>query len=175
MSNRYMPDLMGLALAVAAIYYFTENNNNTKNLIYAYIITGLMAGVRLSYIPLLIIPLVHNLIINRKRTYLLLSSVLGFAIWFLPLIIMTGYEDLYVSASKQTLGHFTDFGGTVITDNNFYFRSMNLIRSVWADGLGGYWYGRSWQTGILSISYLYFLYLGYIGIKKYLKYDVLKI
>ena len=171
MSNRYMPDLMGLALSVAAIYYFTQKNNNTKNLAYAFIITGLLAGVRLSYIPLLIIPFVHNLIINRQRTYLLLSLLLGFTIWFLPLIIMTGYEDLYVSASKQTLGHFTDFGGTVITDNNFYFRSMNLFRSVWADGLGGYWYGRSWQTAILSISYLYFLFLGYIGIKKYLKYD----
>ena len=73
MSNRYMPDLMGLALSVAAIYYFTQKNNNTKNLAYAFIITGLLAGVRLSYIPLLIIPFVHNLIINMQRTYLLLS------------------------------------------------------------------------------------------------------
>ncbi len=171
MSNRYMPDLMGLAIAVSCIYYLTENSNNTKNLIYGYIFIGLLIGVRLSYIPFIIVPFIYHLIKNDQRVYLFLSCCLGILVWFIPLIYITGYENLYLAASKQTVGHFTDYGGTVLTDNNLYFRSLNLLRSIWADGLGGYWPGRAWQTGFLSVSYAYFLYLGYIGSKQYLKYD----
>ena len=171
MSNRYMPDLMGLAIAVACMYYLTDKSNNTKNLIYGYIFIGLLVGVRLSYVPLIIIPFIFHLIKNDQRFYLFLSCCGGCLVWLIPLIYITGYENLYLAASKQTIGHFTDFGGTVLTDNNIYYRSLKLIRSIWADGLGGYWSGRAWQTGFLSISYAYFLYLGYIGSRKYLKYD----
>ena len=171
MSNRYMPDLMGLAIAVSCIYYLTENSSNTKNLIYGYIFIGLLIGVRLSYLPFIIVPFIYHLIKNDQRVYLFLSCCFGILVWFIPLIYITGYENLYLAASKQTVGHFTDYGGTVLTDNNLYFRSLNLLRSIWADGLGGYWPGRAWQTGFLSVSYAYFLYLGYIGSKQYLKYD----
>ena len=171
MSNRYMPDLMGLALAVSCMYYLTEKSNNTKNLISGYILIGLLAGVRLSYIPIIIIPFIYHLISNKKRVHLFLSFCFGSIVWLLPLIMVTGYENLYMAASKQMVGHFTDYGGTIITDNNLYHRAIHLFRSIWADGLGGYWPGRAWQTVILSVSYIYFLYLGYSGIKKYLKYD----
>ena len=30
-----------------------------------------------------------------------------------------------------------------------------IIRSIWSDGLGGYWIGRSWQTLILSLPMIY--------------------
>ena len=75
MSNRYMPDLMGLAIAVACMYYLTDKSNNTKNLIYGYIFIGLLVGVRLSYVPLIIIPFIFHLIKNDQRFYLFLSLI----------------------------------------------------------------------------------------------------
>tara|TARA_Y100001968_G_C19264757_1_gene671088 strand:- start:25 stop:990 length:966 start_codon:yes stop_codon:yes gene_type:complete len=132
---------------------------------------GLLSGVRLSYIPLIIIPFTYHILFNHQRLYLLLLFCFGILVWFLPLLAITGYDNLYLVASKQTMGHFTDYGGTIVTDNNLLNRSINLFRSIWADGLGGYWSGRAWQTGILSLCYIYFLYLGLNGIRKYLKYD----
>ncbi|MBH49169.1 MAG: hypothetical protein CMG69_00235 [Candidatus Marinimicrobia bacterium] len=171
MSNRYMPDLMGFALAIVCLYYLTERRNRTKNLICGFIIIGLLSGVRLSYIPLIIIPFINHLIFHKQRVYLFISFIIGLLIWFLPLILITGYEDLYILANKQFIGHFTDFGGTFITENNLYIRFVSFLKSIWADGLGGYWPGRAWQTMILSISYIYFIYFGIRGIKNHLKND----
>ena len=44
-----------------------------------------------------------------------------------------------------------DYGGTAFTNNDWSFRIIRFIQSVWSDGLGGYWLERSWQTFILSI------------------------
>ena len=77
--------------------------------------------------------------------------ILGLLIWLLPLIFVEGFNNLIVSAKKQTIGHFTDFGGTAITDTDWTSRFFYFTESIWADGLGGFWLGRSWQTAFFSI------------------------
>ena len=171
MSNRYMPDLMGLALSVSCLYYLTEKRSRINNLSAGCFLIGILSGVRLSYVPLVIIPFFYHLIFHNKRSYLLMSFILGCILWLLPLILMTGFENLYIAANKQSVGHFTNFGGTIITENNYFLRIINLFRSIWADGLGGFWPGRGWPTLVLSIFYIYFVYYGIKGLKKYLKYD----
>lgn len=171
MSNRYMPDLMGLAVAIASLYFITERKNDRLKLCIGFFLVGTLAGIRLSYIPLVALPSIYYIIVNRDRLILMLSLLLGCLIWFLPLTILTGFDQLYEVASKHTLGHFTEYGGTILTENDLLDRLKNLMRSIWADGLGGYWAGRSWQTIFLSIPMLYLLYNGFISVKKYLKYD----
>ena len=57
------------------------------------------------------------------------------------------------------MGHFTDFGGTSITENNWSLRLKNFSSSIWADGFGGYLIGRHWLTLILSTLFFFTLML----------------
>ena len=77
-----------------------------------------------------------------------------------PTNIDNWLENLIIAASKQTEGHFSDFGGTIFTENNWLKRLAAIMRSIWADGLGGYWAERSWQTMALSLSMVYILSCG---------------
>lgn len=171
MSNRYMPDLLGLSISIAALYYLIEENNKFKYLLKGFLLTGLLAGTRLSYVPILCIPFLYQLINHKKRATLFLIFSFGFLIWLIPLIWVTGIGPLYDAAMIHTQGHFTNFGGTIITESDWLLRLTNLLKGIWADSLGGYWPGRSWQTIVLSFSLLYLLKLGLIGLRKYYKFD----
>ena len=159
MSNRYMPDLFGLALAISS-YYFLSVEKNHKNILLGFLLTGLLAGVRLSYLPILIVPFCHSFFNYKNKARPVFIFILGCIVWLVPLALLTGIENLINAALKQTQGHFVDFGGTIITENNWWKRFLIIIRSIWSDGLGGYWIGRSWQTLILSIPMIYIFYSG---------------
>ena len=47
MSNRYMPDLMGLSLFIVSFYFLTHDNK--KNVLIGGFIYGLLLGTRLSF------------------------------------------------------------------------------------------------------------------------------
>tara|TARA_B100000686_G_scaffold258158_1_gene270373 strand:- start:393 stop:1814 length:1422 start_codon:yes stop_codon:yes gene_type:complete len=164
MSNRYMPDLMGLSISVMTLYYLIFDAERNKYLNYGYFLTGILFGTRLSYIPVLIIPIIYNIITKPNKIKLMYSIFIGMCIWFIPLLYITGFENLLFLASKQTVGHFTDFGGTIFTELNWYKRITIFIQSLWADGLGGYWNDRAWITIVTSLCMLLFLYqFRYIG------------
>lgn len=160
MSNRYMPDLMGLAISLVAFYFLSAEKKSEKNILLGFLFTGLLTGVRLSFLPILFFPICYHFILSRKKSNLFVSISLGCLFWLVPLIFITGFENLFNAALKQAHGHFSDFGGTIITENDWSKRFLSIIRSIWADGLGGYWPGRSWQTLLLSIPLVYVLYIG---------------
>ena len=162
MSNRYMPDLMGLALLTIILYQLIRPSDNLRSLYIGYFLSGLLAGTRLSYLPILIIPFFNQLMKNKNRLKLISSFGLGVFVWLIPLIWITGLDKLWVLATNQTYGHFMDFGGSIITDNSLTTRFSNLFESIWADGLGGYWAGRSLDTAIFSF---FLAFLSFIGIK----------
>ena len=154
MSNRYMPDLMGLSLFVASFYLLTQNKS--KEIYIGGFLYGLLLGTRLSYFTLLILP--YIMIFRRKNikeiTTLLFYTIFGCLIWLLPIIWMTGFEDLFYLAQGQTLGHFKDYGGTFLTEDNWSNRFFYFFQTIWSDGLGGYWQGRSNITMLLTLSFL---------------------
>ena len=163
MSNRYMPDIFGMAIAIAGIYFLISKKDDRRAAMIGSFLIGVLAGTRLSYLPLMIIPFYFIIRLHQRRRYLFYSLISGCIVWLLPLIWATGIEDLILAATKQTMGHFTDFGGTSITDGNWKIRSAKIFSSIWADGLGGYWPGRSWQTLALSIPLGYLIYTGIRG------------
>ncbi len=165
MSNRYMPDLMGLSISIVSLYFLIFNRNAIRFLIIGFFLAGILCGTRLSYLPLLILPMLHAFYKQNDKYIIFLSFSIGCLIWLIPFVWITGWEKLYAVALKQTTGHFNDFGGTVITDGIWHHRIFNMIRSLWADGLGGYWLGRSWQTLFLSAPMLYFFYHTFISFK----------
>ena len=158
MSNRYMPDLMGLSLFVAS-FYMLVCQNEKKYMYIGGVISGLLLGVRLSYFPLLILPMIKVLRENKKNTLQFISSIaLGVVIWLIPIVYITGLDNLIYVAQNQSLGHFTDFGGTMITESDWSYRIKLFLHTIWSDGLGGYWLGRSFITILLSISMIPILF-----------------
>ena len=76
---------------------------------------------------------------------------------------------------KTYQGHFNDYGGTIYTETNWGSRFINLFKSVWADGLSGYWSGRSVLTIIISAYLIYFFSLSLKSLQKIWKDKTFKI
>ena len=101
MSNRYMPDLFGLALAISS-FYFLSIDKKHENILLGFLFTGLLAGVRLSYLPILIIPFCHSFLTYKNKARLIFIFFLGCIVWLAPLTLLTGIENLINAALKQT-------------------------------------------------------------------------
>ena len=148
MANRYMPDLMGLSALIASFYLITQKEK--QHIILGGLMIGILAGIRISYLPFLIYPTLLILIKRKNTSSFIVSGLCGVLIWLVPLIWVTGYQNLYLTAHKHLLGHFTEYGGTILTENSWHVRLQYLIHTIWSDGFGGYWYNRSLITLILS-------------------------
>lgn len=190
MSNRYMPDLLGVALVLAAFYHLVGDERDGGRAA-GFFGAGLLGGLRLSYVPFLLPALVAALLGKRVRGTgprggrgagagrrspparadaagagpagarrasslgrNLAWGAAGVLVWLVPLVVLTGPRELVDAALSQTRGHFTDFGGTVVTEPNGASRALGLVESVWADGLGGYWFGRHPVTLVVSAGVL---------------------
>ena len=158
LGNRYMPDLMGLSIFVASFYLIAHQDSKYR--FWGFFLSGLMLGVRLSYFPLIIVPLLLGL----KNTFSyqkMISSLYFFAgvfIWLAPTILMTGLDDFLYVALNQSVGHFTDYGGTILTESNILERFLFFSHTIWSDGLGGYWSGRSIISLFLSVFIILFAF-----------------
>ncbi|MEO0857280.1 MAG: hypothetical protein AAFY55_10560 [Bacteroidota bacterium] len=163
MGTRYMPDLLGLAVAlatVACVLHALESRKRSYALA-AGLLAGVLAGLRLSYVPFVVPPLLALAVRSRQSAPLIAAGLVSVAVWLVPLIAGTGWTPLVDAASQQTVGHFTEFGGTVYAeDAGLGLRLVHAVESVWADGLGGWWLGRHLLTGFASASLLIGLVAG---------------
>jgi hypothetical protein len=150
MSNRYMPDVMGLACCMATVYLLTRTSN-AIDAVAGMFLAGILAGIRLSFLPFLIVPAVAVIIRGRSRWKLIVSAIAGVLVWLVPLMLITGWSELIAAARLQTTGHFNDFGGTIQTDSDLLSRTLRLVANIGADGLGFWWPERNWLTAIVAI------------------------
>ena len=156
MSNRYMPDAMGVACLMASLYFATaqdETRTDTPSAYYGIIgffLAGILMGIRLSYLPLLV-PVLLMQLKHSGRLKCIISGAIGVLIWFIPLLSITGWDTLITAAQAQSHGHFSDFGGTASTHPNLWFRLTKLFESVWADGFGLYWQYRHSITACTAV------------------------
>lgn len=151
MGNRYMPDAMGIACLLASLYLVTAQVENQKNTLFCsctigFLLAGILLGIRISYLPMLIPAILITTIRNHKRIKFIIAGVVGILIWLIPLILITGWGTLINAAQTQSLGHFTEFGGTVSTDSYMGLRLSTIFESLFADGFGLYWNGRHLLT-----------------------------
>ncbi|MEM1055256.1 MAG: hypothetical protein AAGI52_07005 [Bacteroidota bacterium] len=179
MGTRYMPDLLGLAVAlgILAAALHAMESGRIRDAARAGVLGGLLAGLRLSYIPFVALPLVGLLLgyrVSRVRGHrpprtsrgrfagaLFGGGALGVVLWLIPLVLDTGWNHLLAAADRQTVGHFTDFGGTIQSDGaGLSERLVLTARSVWADGLGGWWPGRHPMTAVVGIALVLGLVVG---------------
>ena len=147
MSNRYMPDAMGVACLLASLYFTTAQKDNGRDIpsgfrnTVGFFLAGVLVGIRLSYFPLLVPALVLRLK-HSGRLKCITAGTIGVLVWLVPLLAITGWDTLIATAQTQSQGHFSDFGGTVSTHPELWFRFTKLFESIWADGFGLYWGGR---------------------------------
>ncbi|MFB6230182.1 MAG: hypothetical protein ABEL04_03410 [Salinibacter sp.] len=169
MGNRYMPDLLGTANALAALALLVralpngEGSVDETAALGGILLTGLLAGLRLSYLPLVIVPALVALWRSRRQGQLVAAGLVSVAAWLVPMILDTGFWTLVNVAWGQTTGHFTDFGGTVLTESDFGRRLIGTVQGLWADGLGGWWPGRHWSTAVVGMAVLS---LGTLGTRR---------
>ena len=161
MGNRYMPDLMGLAVALAAVYLLTvhwrsDEERRSFGLLarpedVGFLLLGLLGGIRLSFVPFLLVPAAVVFLTGRRKRQAAGYAALGVLVWLIPMLMDTGWTTLYESAMRQTEGHFTEFGGTVQTDPHIGLRLSRTFEALWADSLGGFWPGRHWLTVVVGV------------------------
>ena len=157
MSNRYMPDAMGVACLLASLYFTTTPEENRKHTpldfhnIVGFFLAGILLGIRLSYFPLLVPALLVRLK-DSGRLKCVIAGITGILVWFIPLLAITGWSTLIAAAQTQSHGHFSDFGGTVSTHPQVWLRLTKTFESIWADGFGLYWQGRHPITACTAIA-----------------------
>lgn len=141
-----MPDAMGVACLLASLYFImaqAESGRNTllcRNTI-GFFLAGILLGIRLSYLSLLVPALLMRLK-HTNRLKFIGAGAIGVLIWLIPLLWITGLNTLITAAQTQSLGHFSDFGGTVSTNPELWMRFTKTLESIFADGFGLYWLGR---------------------------------
>lgn len=156
MSNRYMPDAMGVACVLACFYFTTtDTKGDIKSLLchnsIGFFLAGILLGIRLSYLPLLLPVLLIRIFKHPNRLKFIAAWTIGVLIWLIPLLWITEWGTLIAAAQTQSQGHFSDFGGTVTTNPRLLLRLTNIIESVFADGFGLYWSGRHPITACTTI------------------------
>ena len=156
MSNRYMPDAMGVACLMASLYFTTvqgESRTDTPSGYYGIIgffLAGILMGIRLSYLPLLVPALIVRLK-HPNGWKGIIAGAVGVLVWCIPLLAITGWGTLIAAAQTQSHGHFSDFGGTAATHPDLWFRLTKLFESIWADGCGLYWQSRHPITACAAV------------------------
>ena len=164
MSNRYMPDALGVAGVLACCYFAAKQESGKAGL--GFFVAGLSLGVRLSYAPMLLLPLLLRLKERGPRLQFVAAGAAGVAVWLIPLIAVTGWTELTKAAQTQTQGHFADFGGTVATEPDFALRSIGLFEGIWADGFGLYWEGRHVVTACTTVALLGILVVNWRAVNR---------
>jgi len=157
MSNRYMPDAMGVAGLLASLYFTTtqeESKRSASSNFYStigFFLAGILLGIRLSYFPLLMPTLLVRLKDPGRLKYVIMG-ISGILVWLIPLLWITGWNTLIAAAQTQSQGHFSNFGGTISTHPQLWMRLTKTLESLWADGFGLYWKGRHLITACTAIS-----------------------
>ena len=162
MSNRYMPDILGLAIVIAATFYLIKaiKKQDPKTIIILSFLLGIECGVRLSYLPFFI-PIFYLLKINKSTlSKLIIGFSAGLSIWLIPFILENNIDELITIGLRNTKGHFFEWGGTVNSNSDPYFiRAAGFFRSIWADTLNCWYPGRSPITILTSFIWIYMIYI----------------
>ncbi|OEF96915.1 hypothetical protein BHF71_04090 [Vulcanibacillus modesticaldus] len=168
-----MSDSMGIALVWIVLWIISQSKDydlgEKEHLwigVLAAFIFGLSMGVRISYYPfafVLIIPLYLSSV-NRFDNKIVFSTLIrnsilfglslgiGILLWLLPISSIEGGVMAYLELGLSfTKGHFTDWGGTLISEGSLITRIRDFLFLIILSigGLG-------WKDSVTSSLYLYF-------------------
>ncbi|MFN3466176.1 MAG: hypothetical protein ACK4WF_00555 [Candidatus Brocadiales bacterium] len=124
---------------------------------------GITLGARLDYFPFLsglfyVLTYAHWRYSIFRISCFLGAFALGVVVWLFPFVLMVGQEVLSHQALDFAQGHFTDWGGSIVTVPNPSVRLGHLLWDVFPAGLGLWWIDLSYMRLIPSVCLLSGLY-----------------
>ncbi len=111
-------------------------------------LVALMLGARASYFPLALSWLLALALWRRRGIRrALVGGALGTAAWAAPFVAVVGARRLLALGATHVAGHFTDWGGSVVTRPDPLLRLGCFARDLCFDGLAPRW----WATAALAL------------------------
>ena len=149
LSERLLSDAAGAAvfttalwLAVRARRVAAEGGPASQLRTASMLMFGVALGVRLSYFPIAIAcAAVVAIEEGGGRAWVARARDLGagVATWLVPLVVIGGPRALVKTTWIQATGHFTRWGGSVLTVPSPLHRARGAAWGLWANVLGGAW------------------------------------
>jgi len=169
-SERPTSDTMGLFFVIlsACLLCYACATAHKGCIFWGSLALGFGLGVRISNFPFIALWAaslfyVTTLKMPRETKALfpgLLGLTFGIIAWLFPQIGYVGWRPFWQNGFLFSRGHFTDWGGSVITFGGLE-RIICLAKSIWVYGLGGWWYDSSLMrlipSLIMIIAFLYFI------------------
>lgn len=153
-SNRYTPEMSAAAISIASFYYLMAEHEHPYATSIGWALAGLSIGFGFLFFPFLLLPLLYSLFYKKGRLIAMLLFLIGTLPWILPVLLAGEVETAFKSFCSL---YFTYAPGEVSFN---FVRLADLVKNVWAGGLGGYWWMRSPLTLVISIAALPCLFLG---------------
>jgi len=176
-SEKTLSDAVGLFFIILSaqllFYAYTSMTYALRYLISGSVILGICLGVRLSYFPFILLWIYVLYALSksngRKRTvcYGLFAFIAGVNIWLIPLACLTGMKSFIVNGLGFTFGHFSDWGGSVITSQNILSRFSDFMWCVFCNGLGFWCY----DTSVFRVLPSIIMGLGILLFLRHAKFD----
>lgn len=176
-SEKALSDTVGLffiILSVQLLFYATTTGRyQYRYLVYGSIMFGICLGVRLSYFPFIILwlyvlrTLSKTDEIEKILRYGLFGFFTGIFVWLVPLLCVTGAKSFIINGSGFTFGHFSDWGGSVLTSQNVFSRFTDFVWCLFCNGLGFWCY----DTSVFRLLPSIIMGLGIIVFLKHVRFD----
>lgn len=155
--------LMGLVM-LWLCWRSLRSTRPTGWLLAAAVVSGLMLGVRLAYVPLLVVLAYaiwrnrrHPLMWRNRNLYILpllvaAALALSIGLWLGWQLALEGWKFIQAGES-QLAGHYSEWGNSIVSDHNVLTRPLRLLETYLVYGLGGWWPGAPWfrlpATGLM--------------------------
>ncbi|GBF11472.1 hypothetical protein HK1_01503 [Tepidibacillus sp. HK-1] len=182
MAEQPMSDSLGMMMIWVVLWIISRTFNQSltqseylRTGIIASFVYGLAMGVRISYFPfvaVLLLPLLMSSFdlqqrikwrtLLRHTVLMALSLFFGLALWFFPVAYTEGGLLPYLRLGIAfTSGHFTDWGGTVLTSPRYLDRVESFIKLIWVS-LGG----KSWIISFFLFGGLLWIVYHFLKVSK---------
>jgi hypothetical protein len=143
-SEKCSSDMTGTAFVMTALVLAVRARRTSSTALRtaSLVVLGIGLGVRLSYFPFALACLVA---IARDEGGLgafwrrLRDLTFGVVLWLVPLVVVAGARPLVATTWTQAVGHFTRWGGSVVTVSSPAERVRGIVWGAWANVLGGAW------------------------------------
>lgn len=165
-SERPLSEATGLFFLLFSLYLLFLSMEETVNpwipSLGAFFM-GITLGVRLDYFPFLsslfyVLTYTHRKYSIFRISCPLLAFALGVMVWLVPMTMMVGLKALFYLALSFTQGHFTDWGGSIVTLSHPAVRLGHLLWDIFPAGLGLWWIDLPYIQLLPSMCLLFGLY-----------------
>ncbi|MBW3622385.1 MAG: glycosyltransferase family 39 protein [Armatimonadetes bacterium] len=146
-SEKAFSDPFGLLLLLSALAAAGLAYRRSRGFYAAGVLMGLALGVRLSYFPFLV-PLAASCFqyspsvdqgSRRNLLRMLNGGILGVGAWSLPLLFRFPSAALLQAGESHAEGHFTQWGGSIVTDPGALDRLTAFLWNLGPNGFGLWW------------------------------------